>query len=70
MKAIEFTKAEKFLGMSKHKAQDTAEAMNMLFHLIRIGEKDFNSYPKDEDKRDDRICVELDNGQVVKAIIK
>lgn len=61
-------KAEKFLKMSKHKAQDTAELNNMLFHLIRIDDRVIQTYPKDV--RDDRICVEIDNGQITKASIQ
>ena len=41
---------------------------NLIFRLIRIDEKPFQSYP--EDNRDDRICVEIEKSEIVKAIIQ
>jgi len=61
-------KPEDFLGLTKKQAQDKAEARNLVFRLIRIDTKDFFSYP--DDKRDDRVCVELDGDKVTKASIQ
>ncbi len=60
--------AEQFVGLSKKKAQDVAEKMNLIFRLIRNDSEQFFSYP--EDTRNDRICVELDSGQITKATIQ
>jgi hypothetical protein len=57
-----------FLGMTKRQAQDKAEGKNLIFRLIRIDAEKFMDYP--EDKRDDRLCVEIDNGAVTKATIQ
>lgn len=61
-------KAEDFIGLTKKRAQDTAEAKNMIFRLIAIDGETFLSYP--EDVRNDRVCVEINNGRVSKAIIQ
>jgi hypothetical protein len=60
--------ATQFLGMSKKKAQDTAEAKYLIFRLISVDGEPFLPYP--EDKREDRLCVEIANQQVVKASIQ
>jgi hypothetical protein len=60
--------ANEFLGMSKHSAQDRAEHCNMIFRLISVEGKPFFSYP--EDKREDRICVEIVGGKIVVASIQ
>ena len=60
--------AEKFIGLTKKDAQNKADMCNLIFRLIRIDEKSFQSYP--EDDRDDRICVEIDKQEITKAIIK
>jgi len=60
--------ADTFLGLSKKRAQDVAESKNMIFRLIKSDGEDFLSYP--EDVRTDRVCVELTNGKVTKAIIQ
>jgi len=57
-----------FIGLSKKRAQDVAEAKNMIFRLIKSDGEDFLSYP--EDVRNDRICIELEGGKVVKASIQ
>jgi len=54
-----------FLGLSKKSAQDRAENMNLIFRLIKVDGEDFFAYP--EDIRHDRLCVEIENGKVVKA---
>jgi len=60
--------ADDFLGLSKKGAQNKAEALNMIFRLIRIDTDSYYEYP--EDTRTDRICVELDNGKVTKASVQ
>lgn len=60
--------ANTFIGLSKHTAQDRAEKMNVIFRLISSDGVPFFSYP--EDKRDDRVCVEIMGGKVVKATIQ
>lgn len=60
--------ANVFLGLTKKRAQDRAEEMNLIFRLVRIDGKDFLGYP--EDSRTDRLCVEIDNGAVSKATIQ
>jgi hypothetical protein len=57
-----------FMGMTKRLAQNLAESKNLIFRLIRIDNQDFMSYP--EDKRDDRVCVEIDNSVITKAVIQ
>jgi hypothetical protein len=58
---------DQFLGLTKKRAQDKAEVLNLVFRLIRINNENFLPYP--EDKRTDRICVEIDDGAVTKATI-
>lgn len=60
--------ANAFMGLSKKRAQDKAEALNLIFRLIRIDSENFYAYP--DDKRSDRVCVEIDNGAVTKASIQ
>jgi len=62
-------KAEQFIGLSKVRAQDVCEANNMIFRLIRSDNETFFDYPIESDKRTDRICVELENGRIIKATI-
>jgi hypothetical protein len=45
--------AEKFVNLSKKRAQDLAEANYMIFRLISVDGEPFFSYP--EDIRTDRI---------------
>ncbi len=61
-------KAEDFIGMTKKGSQNKAEEANLIFRLIRIDSEPFLPYP--EDVRDDRLCVEIENGKVVKASIQ
>lgn len=58
----------KYIGLGKRVAQNRAELDNLIFRLIRVDKENFLSYP--EDKRDDRLCVEIDNEKVSKAIIQ
>lgn len=60
--------ANQFIGMSKRRAQDLAEAKNLIFRLIRVDSEAFLPYP--EDRRDDRVCVEIEQGKVVKVSIQ
>jgi hypothetical protein len=60
--------AEQFKGLSKKQAQQLAEIKNLIFRLIIVDGEQFFSMP--EDQRDDRVCVEIENGQVVKASIQ
>jgi hypothetical protein len=48
---------------------DRCEGRNMIFRLIRIDNEQFFPYPPEEDKRSDRICVELDGGKITKPIL-
>lgn len=57
-----------FMGMSKYRAQNRAEALNLIFRLIRIDDRAMFSYPTDH--RDDRVCVEIDNGQITKVVFQ
>jgi len=61
-------KPEDFIGLSKKGAQDRAEGKNLIFRLIRVDGENFFSYP--EDKREDRICVEIDKGKVTKVTVQ
>jgi hypothetical protein len=57
-----------FLGLSKKGAQDKAEQFNLIFRLVSVDGKLLLGYP--EDTRDDRVCVEIQAGAVVKATIQ
>lgn len=57
-----------FVGMSKHKIQDLCEKKNLIYRLVSSDGEKFLGYP--EDKRDDRVCVELEGGKVKKAVIQ
>lgn len=57
--------ASDYIGMTKKGAQNKAEQQNLIFRLIRVDAEAFLPYP--EDKRDDRICCEIDDGKVTKA---
>ncbi len=61
--------AQSFVGMSKKEAQDLAEKSNMIFRLVSVDGENRLGYPKDE-TREDRVCVELAKGKVVKAEIQ
>jgi hypothetical protein len=62
-------KAEDFIGVSKRAAQDKSESLNLIFRLVSVDGVIFLGYPTDE-PRTDRICVEIENGVVVKATIQ
>lgn len=61
-------KQEQYLGLTKTSAQNKAEYDNIIFRLIRVDSQDFLSYP--EDSRQDRVCVEIDDGKVTKVIFQ
>ena len=70
MKTEVFAREQDFLNLSKKKAQDLAEARNMVFQLVRKDDERYFNYPTDaSDVRLDRIYVEIDNGLVTKAKI-
>jgi len=54
-----------FIGLTKKGAQQKAEQLNLIFRLIRVDDKTMFSYPSDT--RNDRVCVEIDNGAVTIA---
>lgn len=56
------------IGMGKRQSQNKVEAMNLIYRLIRVDGETIQSYP--EDVRDDRVCVEIDNGKVTKATVQ
>lgn len=60
--------SSQFMGLSKKRAQDLAEARNLIFRLIRVDGKSYFDYPADE--RDDRVCVEIDGDKVTKSTIQ
>ena len=60
--------ANDFLGLTKKRAQDKAEALSLVFRLMRIDEEQFLPYP--EDNFPDRICVEIDKSVVTKATLQ
>ena len=60
--------ASDFINLSKKAAQNLAEAKYMIFRLISVDGEPFLAYP--EDKRDDRVCVEIEKEKVVKASIQ
>lgn len=57
-----------FIGLTKKKAQDFAEAKSLIFRLIRIDAEPYFPYP--DDRYDQRVCVEIDNGLVTKASVR
>jgi len=61
---------ESFIGLTKKSAQNKAEAENLIFRLVSIDKEPYLSYPAEDDVRNDRICVEIENGKVVKATLQ
>lgn len=57
-----------FLGMGKREAQNKAEQLNLIFRLIRVDDRAMASVPTDT--REDRVCVEMDNLKITKAVIQ
>ena len=61
-------KASEFIGLSKDSAQDLADRANLIYRLISVDGSKYFDYP--EDKRDDRICVEIEKGKITKAVMQ
>lgn len=59
-----------FIGLSKKNAQDLAENNNLIFRLVSLNGELYLGYPDENDKRSDRICVEIDKGKVTKASLQ
>ena len=57
-----------FIGLSKKRAQDLAESLNVVFQLVRIDQDQFFTYPS-EQERSDRVFVEIESGKVISAKI-
>ena len=57
----------KFMNLPKKDAQNLAERQNLIFRLISVDGEPFLPYP--EDKRDDRICVEIEKNKVAKVTV-
>lgn len=61
--------ADQYLRMTKRAAQNKAESDSLIFRLISVGKEQFLPYP--DDKREDRICIEIDEGGLIsKATIQ
>lgn len=60
--------ANDFVGLTKKGAQNKAEACNLIFRLIRVDSENYLTYP--DEKRTDRVCVEIDDGKVSKASLE
>lgn len=60
---------QKFIGMGKRESQNYADSLNFVYRLCRVDGEQFFSYPAEEEKRNDRICIEIENGKVVKATV-
>ena len=56
------------IGLGKRSAQNQAEHKNLIFRLVSVDGEKVLGYP--EDTRDDRVCVEIVNEKVVKAVIQ
>jgi hypothetical protein len=57
-----------YISLTKKQAQDKAERKNFIFRLIRIDAESFLPYP--DDVRQDRLCVEIDDGKVSKVTVQ
>lgn len=62
------TDASSFLGMGKRESQNHSEKLNLIYRLIRVDDRQMQSYPSDT--RQDRVCIEIDDNKVTKAEIK
>jgi hypothetical protein len=58
---------QKFVGLSKRSSQNLAEANSLIYHLVRVDGEAFFPYPTEP--RTDRVCIEIEGNQVVKAVI-
>lgn len=57
-----------FVGMTKKSAQDLAESKFLIFRLVSIDGETYLGYP--EDTRTDRLCVEINDSKISKAVIQ
>ena len=65
--------SDMFLNKTKKSSQDLAEKHSIIYRLIRINNENFMSYPDSSDDRSkmmDRVCIEIDNGKVTKAVFQ
>lgn len=62
--------ASKFLGITKKRAYDLAEAHSLILRLIQIDEEKYFDIPEDKDFVKDRICIKVKNGVVSEALFK
>lgn len=60
--------SHEYLGLTKKAAQNLAEKRGLIFRLISVDGEGFLPYP--DDARDDRVCVEIQGGQVTKATVR
>jgi hypothetical protein len=54
-----------FIGLTKKGAQQLAEKNNLIFRIISVDGVAMFSYPTDV--RTDRICIEMNRGEVIVA---
>ena len=60
--------SDDFIGLSKHAAFDLAELNYLIFRLVSVNGELFLGHP--EDRRDDRICVIIEDQKVIEAFIQ
>ncbi len=58
-------KTSDFVGLTKKRAQDLAEASNLIFRLVEIDGTKFLGLP--EDTVVDRVCIVIKDGKVSDA---
>ena len=58
-------KSSDFEGLTKKRAQDLAEASNLIFRLVKIDKEDILGYPTDTVA--DRVCIVIEDGKVIEA---
>jgi hypothetical protein len=56
------------VGLGKRDAQNKSELKNLIWRLVSVNGERFLGWP--EDKREDRVCVEIVNEKVVSAVIQ
>lgn len=56
------------MGLSRKSAQNLADVKDMIFRLISVDGEPYLSYP--EDIREDRVCVEITDGKVSRALVQ
>lgn len=60
--------AESYVGMTKKSAQSKSEFENLIYRVVSVDGEKFLGFP--EDKREDRVCVIIENGKVIQAFIQ